>query len=92
MMNWRVGEAKQRLSELLRKSEGEPQLIHSRDRLVAVVISAELFAQFDSWRQQRHRRTLAQTFDEVREICREEDYVLDIGWRTGRATGMPAAE
>lgn len=84
-MNWRVGEAKQRLSELLRESAREPQMVYSRDRLVAAVISAELFEEFAAWREERRRRTLGESFDEVREICREEEYALDTGEREDRA-------
>ena len=84
MMNWRVGQAKQRLSELLRECAREPQLVYSRDRLVAAVISADLFEQFEAWREERRRKTLGQCFDEVREICREEQYELDTGDRVDR--------
>ncbi len=91
-MNWRVGEAKQRLSELLRESASKPQLVYSRDRLVAAVISADLFEQFESWREERRRRTLGQSFDEVREICREEEYSLDTGERKDRDSWITDAE
>jgi prevent-host-death family protein len=39
-MDWKVAEAKQRFSELLREAVTEPQLIHNRSRLVAVVVGA----------------------------------------------------
>ena len=84
-MNWRVGEAKQRLSELLRESASEPQMVYSRDRLVAAVISAEEFEEFRAWREERRRGTLGRSFDEVREICREEAYAFDAGERGDRA-------
>lgn len=83
-MNWRVGEAKQRLSELLRASAREPQMVYSRDRLVAAVISPELFEEFQGWREERRRRTLGESFEVVREICREEEYALDVGERRDR--------
>lgn len=91
-MDWRVGQAKQRLSELLRESASEPQLVYSRDRLVAAVISAELFEEFESWREARRRRSLDQSFDEVREICREEGYALDTGEREDRDSWITDAE
>ena len=83
-MKWKVGAAKQKLSEVLRRSCDEPQLVYSRDRLVAAVISAELFEEFDRWHSVRRQRTLADGFDEIREICREEDYRLDTGQREDR--------
>jgi antitoxin (DNA-binding transcriptional repressor) of toxin-antitoxin stability system len=36
---WKVGEAKQQFSEVLRRSEAEPQLIYRRHRLVAAVVA-----------------------------------------------------
>ena len=46
MARWLTGDAKQQFSEVLRRSEDEPQEIYRRDRLVAAVISAEDFEQF----------------------------------------------
>lgn len=38
---WTVGEAKQQFSEVLRRSEEEPQLIYRRNRLVAAIIHVD---------------------------------------------------
>ena len=38
-MAWKVAEAKQRLSEVLRCAAREPQTIYSRSRPVAVVVA-----------------------------------------------------
>lgn len=38
---WSVGEAKQQFSEVLRRSEEEPQLIYRRNRLVAAVVRVD---------------------------------------------------
>lgn len=84
MMNWRVGEAKQRLSEVLRRSGEEPQRIFSRDRFVAAVVSAALFEEFERWREEHRGRSLDQRFDEVREICAEEGYGLESDERRDR--------
>ena len=83
-MSWLVSEAKQRLSEVLRRSEKEPQRIFSRNRFVAAVVSADLFEEFERWRAERLRGTLGRRFDEVREICAEESYSLDVGGRRDR--------
>jgi PHD/YefM family antitoxin component YafN of YafNO toxin-antitoxin module len=81
---WRTGAAKQRFSEVIRQSEREPQQIFRRDRLVAAVISAEEFEQYQRWRESRQRRTLREAVDEVREICARYDYELDPGERIDR--------
>lgn len=38
-MAWKIGEAKQRFSEVVRLAEKAPQIIKNRDRVVAVVMS-----------------------------------------------------
>lgn len=81
-----TGEAKQQFSEVLRRSRIEPQQIFRRDRLVAAVVSAETYEEFERWREGRRRRTLGDAFDEVRELCARYDYELDTGERRDRAT------
>ena len=92
MARWLTGEAKQRFSEVLRQSEQEPQQIYRRDRLVAAVISADTFEEFESWRHARQRRTLAEAFDEVRELCVRYDYDLDPGERADREVTVHRTE
>lgn len=75
-MPWKVGEAKQRFSEVLRAARKAPQMVFNRDRLVAVVIDAETFQAFQSWRQQQEAVTLAKAFDELRDLCTAEDYTI----------------
>ena len=81
---WQVGQAKQRLSEVLRRSGDEPQRIFSRDRFVAAVVSADLFEEFELWREERRRQSLGRRFDEVREVCQDEGYSLETGERRDR--------
>lgn len=38
-MSWKIGEAKQRFSEVVRLAEKAPQVIKNRDRVVAVVMN-----------------------------------------------------
>lgn len=83
-MKWKIGQAKQRLSEVLRRSDEEPQRIYSRDRFVAAVVSAELFEEFERWLAARARRSLGERFDEVRELCAEEGYALEPAVRRDR--------
>lgn len=85
MSDWLVGEAKQKFSEVLRRSSVEPQRIFKRDRLVAAVIAVDTFDEFERWAERQHRRTLGEAFDEVREICEEDGYELDTGPRQDRA-------
>jgi prevent-host-death family protein len=88
MKHWMTGEAKQQLSEVLRRSVEEPQEIFRRDRLVAAVISAEDYREFSSWREERARKTLGEAFDQVRELFTAYDYELDTGSRRNRDTPL----
>ncbi len=91
MDGWRVNEAKQRFSEIIRRSEAEPQKIYNRERLVAAVVSPTALEMLDHLREQRSRCTLAEIFSEIREICEEDGYELEIAERSNRA-GWPADE
>lgn len=69
---WNVGEAKQQFSEVLRRSEGEPQLIYRRNQLIAAVVSVDETKR----RTLTKNKTIADRFAELREILRQENYRL----------------
>ena len=71
-MNWKIGQAKQRFSEVVREAAGEPQRIYRRNELVAAVVDAETLEEFLDWRERRSRRTLADAFDELRRVRGDE--------------------
>ena len=81
---WRIGEAKQRFSEVVRRAGTEPQKIYNRDRLVAAVVSPDTLKTIQQLHRAQPAQTLAETFSEFREICAEESYVLEIGERQDR--------
>jgi hypothetical protein len=74
--NWTVAYAKERLSEVLREAQREPQPIFNRDRLVAIVLNPEEFAAFEAWRRRKQAGSLADAFRELRDLCREEGHEL----------------
>jgi antitoxin (DNA-binding transcriptional repressor) of toxin-antitoxin stability system len=45
-MDWKIGGAKQRFSEVVRQAASDPQSIYNRDHPVAAVISAESLEAF----------------------------------------------
>ncbi|MDZ7954459.1 type II toxin-antitoxin system prevent-host-death family antitoxin [Nostoc sp. DedQUE09] len=83
-MNWRIAEAKQRFSELIHAVTKEPQLIYNPNELVAVVVEAEMFEEFLTWRKQREKFSLADAFKELRQIAAEENYILEVPCRQDR--------
>jgi hypothetical protein len=79
-----VAEARESFSELLREAAKRPQLIFSRDRPVAAVVNPEIFEEFQSWQESRQGRTIGQAFAELRRLCAEERYTLELPEREDR--------
>ena len=71
-MTWNIASAKQQFSEVVRLTAEEPQAIYNRDKPVAVIISAQDFEDFQRWRAERDRPSLAQQFDEIRTLLAAE--------------------
>ena len=73
-MTWKIAQAKQHLSQVIRAAAQEPQYIHNRNRPVAAVIGGDTLALFELWRhEQERRRPLSEAFHELRTLCSEED-------------------
>jgi hypothetical protein len=83
-MNWKIEEAQQKLSELIKAAVSEPQLIYNQDKLVAAIVEAELFQDFLAWQQQQRQPFLAASFTQLRQLCAEENYTLEIPSREDR--------
>jgi|GEM_PF-865730 len=83
-MSWKIGEAKQKFSELIDAVIEEPQLIYDQNQLVAAVVKAGVFQEFLVWQQKKS--SLANALAELREICAEENYQLEIPLRRDRLT------
>jgi hypothetical protein len=83
-MTWKIEEAQEQFLEVVNASGQTPQLIYQRDRFVAAVIRADLFQEFLTWQQQQKRTSLADTFDELRQICIAESYTFEISPRCDR--------
>jgi len=82
-MSWKIEEAQQKFSELIDAVTEEPQLIYDQNQLVAAVVKADVFQEFLIWQQQQ-KSSLANAFAELREICAEENYQLEIPPRCDR--------
>lgn len=86
-MDWKIGEAKQRFSEVVRAAEEEPQKIYNRERLVAAVVGPGEIAEFLAWRERRHKGSLADSIRALSRVCAEEGYILELPSR--RSPGRP---
>ncbi|MBW7831734.1 MAG: type II toxin-antitoxin system Phd/YefM family antitoxin [Simplicispira suum] len=89
VMTWNIASAKQQFSEVVRLTAEEPQAIYNRDKPVAVMISAQDFADFARWRAERDRPKLAQHFDEIRALLAADGQDgIEIPLRTTRYNAM----
>jgi antitoxin (DNA-binding transcriptional repressor) of toxin-antitoxin stability system len=84
---WNVGEAKQQFSEVLRRSATEPQLIYRRDQLIAAVVAMDE----KSVAAVSKRPTIADRFEEARELFRQENYQLPQTRRRSRPNSFVRA-
>ncbi len=83
-MQWSIADAKQKFSAVLRAAATKPQQILNRGQVIAAVIDAKTFESFQAWRQQQNVSSLADIFTELRELCKEENYVLTTPVRQNR--------
>jgi CHAD domain-containing protein len=83
-MNWKVADAKQKLSEVIRAAEEEPQWLYNRDRLVGAVVEPSTLREFLTWRERSRRPTLGEAFSELRKLCSEERYTFELPSRNDR--------
>lgn len=83
-MHWKIAEAKQHFSDVLRQAEDEPQLIFKRERLVAAVVDAEEFETFRRWREHERMTSIADAFTCLRQISLEEHYSVEAPARSDR--------
>ena len=91
-MNWKIAEAKQRFSEVVRAAEGEPQRIYNRNDLVAAVVGATEITEFLAWRERQRKGSLADSIRELSRICAEEGYTLKVPSREPQGRPNPFAE
>ena len=81
---WRIAEAKQQFSEVVRRAGDAPQKIYRRDRLVAAVVSPDVLATLEAASRQQSAVTLADAFSDIRSACLEERYELELPERRDR--------
>ena len=83
-MPWKLEDAEQKFSELIHAAVEEPQLIYDQNQLVAAVVKADVFQEFLAWHQEAQKASLANAFAELRELCLEENYLLETPPRRDR--------
>ena len=84
-MAWTIEEAQEKLTELINAASSEPQLIYDREQAVVAIVEAELFQEFLIWHQQRQKPPLTDAFAQLRQLCDEENYQIEIPERQNRS-------
>ena len=83
-MKWSTAEARERLSQLVRAVDEEPQVITNRGRPVAVVIDPKEYEAFQQWRAHQSKQTMIEALDALKSACQTESYELHIAKRGDR--------
>lgn len=84
-MLWKVKEAQDKFQELIDAADIEPQQIYNQDRIVAVVVEPTIFQKFLDWQQSQSPAPLPEALTSLRQICEEENYILEIPSRNDRS-------
>lgn len=85
-MNWSVAEAKQQLSEVLRRAVSRPQTITKRSRDIAVVVDVEEYRAFEEWKAAGRKRTVAEALAELSVVALGTGPALTAPKRRNRRT------
>ncbi|MBI5186209.1 MAG: type II toxin-antitoxin system Phd/YefM family antitoxin [Nitrospinae bacterium] len=81
-MDWKIGEAKQKFSEVVHAAQKGPQIIYNRKKMVAIVLDSENYKDF--LRFKKSKNAVASEFEKLRELCAEEGYQLKTPRRKNR--------
>lgn len=82
-MSWKLAQAKQQLSTVVREAAHHPQVITNRDRPVAVVVGTAEYEAFRAWKE-AHPGGVAAALSECARLCAEEDFALELPPRADR--------
>ncbi|KKI97992.1 type II toxin-antitoxin system Phd/YefM family antitoxin [Prochlorothrix hollandica] len=85
-MTWTLDDAQQHFQEIITAVRHHtPQLIYHQNHPIVAIISADLFQEFLAWQtQQAKPQSLSQALAELRQLCSEEDYSLEVPLRQNR--------
>jgi prevent-host-death family protein len=72
MKEWKISEAKARLSELVAHCVEEPQVLYNRKRPVAALIDMEEYKEFEAFKRSQGAPTMKALLDELEAINNEE--------------------
>ena len=84
MKEWKISEAKARLSEVVSSCVDEPQVLYNRKKPVAALIDMDEYEAFLEYKQSKKKKTIAEWLDELDEIKKQEPGDFELPPRTSR--------
>ena len=84
MKEWKISEAKARLSEVVSSCVEEPQVLYNRKKPVAALIDMDEYEQFLEYKQSKRKKTMAELFAELDEIKKQEPGDFELPPRVDR--------
>jgi len=84
MKEWKISEAKARLSEVVGHCVEEPQVLYNRKKPVAALIDMEEYEAFLAYKKSKRKPTMAELLDELHEINQVEPEMDELPPRTDR--------
>jgi hypothetical protein len=90
MRTWTLSDAKKRFAEVFRLSAQEPQIVYDKNKKkpIGVVVGVKFFDELMNLRKRQPRPTIAELFDELREIQKLETAEIDVPKRSDRPNPM----
>ena len=84
MNDWKISEAKARLSEVVSCCVDEPQVLYNRKKPVAALIDMTEYEEFLAYKKAQQKPTMAELLAELREINKVEEDFGELPPRTTR--------
>ena len=84
MNEWKISEAKARLSEVVSNCVEEPQLLYNRQKPVAALVDIQEYEAFLAYKKSQQKPTMAEMLAELREINKIEPEMDELPPRTSR--------
>lgn len=84
MKEWKISDAKARLSEVVGHCVEEPQVLYNRKKPVAALIDMDEYEAFQKYKQSKKKKTVAEWLDELDEIKKQEPGDFELPPRTSR--------
>lgn len=84
MKQWKISEAKARLSEVVGHCVEEPQVLYNRKKPVAALVDMEEYEAFLEYKKAQQKPTMAELLDELQEINQVEPEMDELPSRTDR--------